>query len=361
MPALLSLVLLLPLTACAGAPPAADRRAPDLELPGGIAVELLTAEEARTAIVDPSDPFFAKLTPLEISLRLDEDVTALPREEALARFRTFLAGEVTDWPEDERDILVLALPRVAEACGKGCPKLLPARWRFIRSTGREESGAPYTRGDCIVLPAGVIDQFVSQSVESLGKLIVHETFHVYSRLHPKERDALYGEIGYRPVGAVALPDSIEKIRLTNPDGPGWEHAVTIADPATGEETRAIILLTSNTPVFQKAIRGVLPVLQFHLYPLTGDEPPRLRLDDAGAPVRFAPFTVPSLFAAVGRNTGYIIHPDEVLADNAALLAYPAEKPPTPELLERLAARLGGEKKEATEGAGKSAGPPAGMR
>jgi len=194
MPALLPLLLVLPLVACAGDPAPSPGRAPDRELPGGIAVELLTAEEAKSAIVEPSDPFFAKLTLLEISLRLDEDVTALPREEALTKFRAFLVEQVTDWPEAERDTLLTALPLVAEACRKGCPKLLPARWRFIRTTGREESGAPHTRGNCIILPAGSVEQFAEESVESLGRLIVHETFHVHSRLHPEARDALYAEV-----------------------------------------------------------------------------------------------------------------------------------------------------------------------
>lgn len=352
----LSLLLTLALAACAAgdpAPPAPPSgRAPDRELPGGVAVELLTAEEARAAIVEPSDRFFAMLTPLEVSLRLDEDVTAFPREEMLAKFRAFLAGEVTDWPEGERDTLLAALPLIAEACRERCPSVLPRRWRFIRTTGREESGAPYTRGDCIVLPAGTVEKFAAESVESLGRLVVHETFHVHSRLHPAERDALYAAVGFRPVGAIALPESIERIRLTNPDGPGWEHAVTIADPETGAPARAILLLTSNTPVFRKAIRGVLPVLQFHLYPLAEGEPPRLRLDDAGEPVRWAPFTTRSLFDVIGKNTGYIIHPDEILADNVAMLAYPREDPPSPELLARIGALLGA---KTTEPAGSGAG------
>jgi len=359
MPTLLSPILALSLAACAGAPPVDGGRAPDRELPGRIAVELLTVEEGRAAIIDPADAFFAKLTPLEMALRLDEDVTSLPREEALGKFKTFLAEQVTEWPEDERDTLLAALPLVAEACRKGCPKLLPARWRFIRTTGREESGAPYTRGDCIVLPAGFVERQAAESVESLGRIIVHETFHVYSRHHPRERDALYAEIGFRPIAPIALPAAVEKIRLTNPDGPGWEHAVTLADPQSGAETRAILLLTSSTPVFQKAIRGVLPVLQFHLYPLTADDPPALRLDEKGEPVRWSPFATRTLFATIGKNTGYIIHADEIIADNAALLAYPRESPPDPELLERIAARLGGAERGDAEGAEGRAEPARG--
>ena len=279
---------------------AADPRSPDFLIEGeilgdGILVELLTIEEAKKAIIDPSDPFFAKLTPLEISLRLDEDVTALPREEALAKFRTFLQGEVMEWSTFEKRMLEVALPLVAQACRERCPEILPKRWRFLRTTGREELGAPYTRGDCIVIPDKVAlklitalrdaDATVIKNVEALGTLVVHETVHVWTRNHPIERDALYREIGFNRIEPVTLHPSIEKIRLTNPDGPGWEHAITVRDPA-GEECNAILLLTSRAPEFQKGYAGVIPVLSFHLYPVTAGAKPTLKLDENGTVVRW---------------------------------------------------------------------------
>ena len=340
MPPLITLMLALTVgTAVIDEPPNPAQRTPDREIPGGIAVELLTAEEAKTAIVDASDPFFSKLTLFDISLRLDRDMTALGREKALVEFRTFLQEQVTDWPEEDRDTLLTALPRIAQACRTGCPKILPKRWRFIRTTGRESSHSPYTRGDCIVLPAGTVRRYAGKSVEQLGKLIVHETFHVYSRLHPAERDAIYAEIGFRPIAPVQLPESIDQIRLTNPDGPGWEHAVTVRDPATGEECRALLLITSRVPRFRKGLGGVLSVVQWHLYPLTADDPPVLRLDASGAAVQWFPFSTPGFGEAIGRNTAYIIHPDEIIADNVALLAYAGPKVASPDLLERIRRHL----------------------
>lgn len=320
--------------------PADTSRAPDLELPGGIVVELLTREEAKAAIVDASDPFFAKVSPLEVSFRLDRDVTALPREKMLAEYREFLQGEVTDWPARDRQYMVEMLPRVYGAVAMACPKILPKRWRFIRSTGNEESNAPYTRGDCIVIPAQLVQGFANQPVESFGRLMVHETFHVHSRQNPKQRDELYRLIGFEPIAPVALPAAVDRIRLTNPDGPGWEHAIEVIDKESGEKARAILLLTSRIPEFQAGIGGVLPVLQFHLYPLTDGETPGLRLGDGGEPVRWTPFITPGFLETIGRNTGYMIHPDEILADNVALLAYPRIDPPTPELLEKLRALVG---------------------
>jgi hypothetical protein len=38
---------------------------------------------------------------------------------------------------------------------------------------------------------------------------------------------------------------------------------------------------------------------------------------------------------VGRNTGYIIHPEEILADNFKLLATGAENVPSPQILDKM--------------------------
>jgi len=316
------------------------KREPDLEI-GSIHIEFLTREEAQAAIIDHSDPFFEKLTPLEISLRLDRDVTNLSREEMLKQFRTFLREQVREFSDEDKEILSLTLPRVAKACQKTCPQVIPTRWRFLCTNGRDELGAPYTRGSAIVLPEGTVQQLSAKSLEKLGKLIVHESFHVWSRQNPTKRTAIYKEIGFEPISAVALPNSIESIRLTNPDGPGWDHAITVRNPADGTDLRSILLLTSRIPQFASGYKGVIPVLQFHLYALTSADPPEIVLDESGQPVRKIPFLAPGFMQKVGKNTGYLIHPDEICADNVAMLAYPPPNIASPEILERLAPHLGG--------------------
>ena len=332
-----------------------------------IAVELLTVEEGKVAIVDPSDPFFAALTPLEMSLRLDEDVTALPREEALTKFRSFLQEQVTEWRPVEREKLAMALPQIAERMREHCPDILPTRWRFLRTTGRDELSVPYTRGDCIVFPEtlvasliaqdqGTFEHLVVRKLEQLGQLVIHETFHVWSRNHPTERDTLYREFGFEPIAPVVLPDSIDRIRLTNPDGPGWGHAIRVTDDE-GNACRAILLLTSKAPEFQKGYMGVIPVLSFHLYPITESDPPTLRTRDDGSVVRWMPHRVKGFAEQVGRNSAYIIHPDEILADHASYLAYPPAQIPNPELLERVRIRLGGTVIGVGKGSSSSSGKP----
>jgi hypothetical protein len=43
---------------------------------------------------------------------------------------------------------------------------------------------------------------------------------------------------------------------------------------------------------------------------------------------------------VGRNTGYLIHPEEILADNFELLIAADRRPPNPEIVHRMGEILG---------------------
>jgi len=49
---------------------------------------------------------------------------------------------------------------------------------------------------------------------------------------------------------------------------------------------------------------------------------------------------------VGRNTGYIIHPDEILADNFVLLVNQSKNVRSPEILEKMRAVLAKKERQA---------------
>jgi hypothetical protein len=53
------------------------------------------------------------------------------------------------------------------------------------------------------------------------------------------------------------------------------------------------------------------------------------------PVLAAPEEISGFFEQVGRNTNYFIHPEEILADNFALLILDEHNVPSPEILEKM--------------------------
>ena len=110
--------------------------------------------------------------------------------------------------------------------------------------------------------------------------------------------------------------------------------VTIA----GRDTLVMpLILASRTEL--KPGESFFSVLELRLLEVTapagGPTTPVLR---DGLPVWHAPAAVPDFLARLGGNTGYIIHPEEAMADNFALLASgrPARNP---QLLRRIEAVL----------------------
>jgi hypothetical protein len=61
----------------------------------------------------------------------------------------------------------------------------------------------------------------------------------------------------------------------------------------------------------------------------------------GKPQLLEVSAVPDYWQQIGRNTRYVIHPEEILADNFVLLIHPKPNapPPTPAILEKLRALL----------------------
>jgi hypothetical protein len=62
----------------------------------------------------------------------------------------------------------------------------------------------------------------------------------------------------------------------------------------------------------------------------------------GKPLLLAPEEADGFMEQIGRNTGYIIHPDEVLADNFVIMVQGRKQVPSPETLARIRAALPGE-------------------
>ena len=52
-------------------------------------------------------------------------------------------------------------------------------------------------------------------------------------------------------------------------------------------------------------------------------------------ITIEPQQTPSYLEQIGKNTGYIIHPDEILADNFIQLVKENKKVPTPKIIEQM--------------------------
>jgi hypothetical protein len=207
---------------------------------------------------------------------------------------------------------------------------------MILTTGGEEASAAYTRANAVVLPRAKL----SQSPAALRKLICHELFHVLSRENAQLREALYATIGFVACEEIELPGDLGPRRITNPDAPRNDHCIRV--DVDGKVVWAVPILYAKTGKYDVARGGeFFDYLTFEclLVERDGDSPRvRIKFSD-GRPVLVGVGQLSRFYEQIGRNTRYIIHPEEILADNFALLVLDERKVPSPEILDKLEAVL----------------------
>ncbi len=222
-----------------------------------------------------------------------------------------------------REVIAAAKPKLAKFA-----KHLPRRITLIKTTGKDEGAAPYTRGTSIVLPR----RTASQSAKGLERLFYHELFHIISRGNPRLRDQLYEIIGYKKCGVVSLPGDMMPRRISNPDAPVVEHCIRVL---RNDETYWVApVLFSRTARYDPETGGTFfRYLEFRLMQIDRKTSAAILKDSM--PLLLKPDAVEGFFEQIGRNTNYIIHPEETLANNFVHLMTAKQDLKNPEIPENI--------------------------
>jgi hypothetical protein len=282
-------------------------------------------------------------TPDEYTRRMsDFDLRVMIRTRQKKSMQDYLAlarSAARSWTDEERQRITAAYDSIrAELKDLAVP--LPREVLLIKTSGAEEWDAAYTRGPAIILPVADL----SGNEQGLRRLVAHELFHVLARAFPQMTNRIYPAIGFNPCGELRLPPQIAARVLNNPDTPRNDHCIELT-AATGRVTGMPALLSPDgefNPDMKGGIGAVLSRMQTGLMVLTpGPDGTMSPVLVNGSP-RIIPWKeLPDLSAKIGRNTGYLIHAEEMLADNFALLVTRAANVPSPEVLARIRAALGG--------------------
>ena len=288
-------------------------------------LRFLNREDAEKKIV-LEDEFLTRLSPFDISSRMCVNRTVDRRE-----FKQFLAGSVLDWSEKEKNLIKKIAGDKIAFIRDSLGVQLPDTIGFIKTTGKEEGDAAYTRGNTLLLPVALI-----ASAERLEKTLPHELFHILSRTNRKLRLELYRLIGFREGTEVVIPETMRSIRITNPDG--YENSYYIELETGTGKSLYVPYLTATI-----GIRDIEPgkpffdYLDFSLFEVVKkNDRFSMKMKD-GKTVTLDPQNIGAYIAMIGRNTQYIIHPDEILADNFELIVNGKKNLPSPELIEKMSA------------------------
>jgi hypothetical protein len=327
----LGLCLLLPLfifASVAAAETSAVRFSPRTK------VQLVDQKQGQELIARRDD-FTKALSRFDVQSRLKTNRDVTPDD-----LLTLYADNVTDWPADDAANVTAALEAVRDAL-KAFDVPLPETVFIVRTTGREESGAAYCRGPAIVLPQTQL----RAGGASLQRLVAHELFHVLSSHNPELKRALYATIGFAVVEPIAIPEVLKDRRIANPDAPRVDCVMqlTLAD---GTRVAVAPILIASAKEFDPAAgKSMFDYLQFRLMEVEKQGDAWQASLSEGEPRLIDPRGIDAFWKQIGRNTKYIIHPDEILADNFAHLVMETDKLPTPEIVEKMKLLL---KQEATK-------------
>lgn len=295
-------------------------------------VRLASAEEG-AALLRQADSFTRALGDFDRSLRMRRPAPVSDDE-----LRAFVGAQTLDFSPEEAAAWQTTFETLAKAL-EGLDLGLPEEILVIKTTGKDELDAAYTRQNAIVLPP----RMVALDDDGRLKLAAHELFHVASRASPARRDEYYGILGFRPLPAPLPLEDIEawrERRVTNPDAHDVNHIVEVKS-ADSLHWVAPVLVSGVSLEEILAAEQWFSALQLKLLavePATG----AAKRNAAGEP-DLLDAEATDWAARVGKNTAYAIHPEEVMADNFKLLVLqrlgtPREVP-HPEVNEALEAVL----------------------
>jgi len=276
-------------------------------------------------ILGARDAFVSRLSTFDRQARMQS-----PTEVSNESYLEFVSQQVRPWQPDQQAKLSEVLQDLAAPLsGMSFPKL--SKVELVQTTGREEGEAAYTRSNAIVLPRSKIEL----PPRALRKLLLHELFHVVSRTDAKLRDELYAVLGFRPSNEIQLPAEWQSRRLTNPDAPVIEHVMTV-QLAKHEQRHVAPVLFASSPYDPEESRSMFAYLKFQLLQVVPNEQGDYEAaEEQGQPLWLSP-TLADFRRQIGGNTGYIIHPEEVLADNFVALVLETEGLPDPWILKKMA-------------------------
>lgn len=256
-------------------------------------------------ILTLNDDYIISLSEFDRSSKLKTDKIADTDE-----FKKYFSEQVMVFTDDEKNMISRIIEEIRPLFAQYNMNF-PEEVIFIKTTGKEEANAAYTRSNSIILPVAMLNK----GENYIREIVIHEFFHVFSRYNSEKREKLYGVIGFKKGPYFEYPPDMADLRISNPDAVANRYYIEIEH---GKRTvKAVPVLyasekfnTSKSTNFFDYLTMKLAVVEIsngRCVPVYGDGKPLFI--DAGE----------AFYEKVGRNSSYIIQPEELLADNFVMM------------------------------------------
>ena len=293
---------------------------------GGTAPAFVFATAAEgSAILGTRDEYVRATAPLERSAKLR---TAEPVDEE--RFLEHMRGTTIEWTEDQRANMQKLTDRLAEFL-KGVKWQMPDRMLIVHTSSLLEDDLPHTRANAIIFPTS----YYHRGPVTAMLVLAHEAFHVLTRNNLELKETLYSAIGFKRCETVSIPPAIARLKITNPDTVEDRH--TIAVRYRGQPVEALPYIRFPSESFDPKQGFAARIKVAWLLVDRKGTDCRAR---EGAEASVHPSELEGLFEQIGRNTQYLFHAEEVLAENFVelfLLSFGGEgrKAPSKDILDKI--------------------------
>jgi hypothetical protein len=297
-----------------------DKKNTEIQLSGTQKVFLLDSIAASNALVkDDIEKFFDKIQPVDMMIQMKKsyDSTA-NREVILSDYKVFIQHDVESFTAKESEFLAKVMSEAYTLSNSLSTKIFPEEIRLVKTKGKHYGDDTYyTRENLIIIPKAAL---VKPNYEEFLKVMLHEISHIYTRLHPSIKAELYAAIGFKHIAQkLDINDSLRQRILMNPDGidENWATVLTLDG---GKEAFAVPIIYANEFVFKKEKQDFFQYLGWNYYEITPSvSGNKLAVQTIGKMQKSTLSTVGinQLFKDKF-NTDYIIHPDEIIADNFAI-------------------------------------------
>lgn len=266
---------------------------------------------SKAIVEDDIDGFFDNISIVDMAIQLKTEKTFVSRASALKEYKSYLATEVLDWTDTEKILMNEIFDSIQTQVNRVNPKLMPKDIRLVKiKTTHYGPDVYYTRGHNIMIPENALTRQGAR--EMLEPVMIHEVFHLISRYDKPLREKIYALIGFFPHNQkLDMPKTIRDRWLTNPDGVSTEYYIQLRDEE--KMAKAIPLILSNKENFTAENPTFFSYLQFDLFEL--DESNGTIKHGDNLSTTLTDGMMPGFFEQIKDNTQYIIHPDEISADN----------------------------------------------
>lgn len=280
-------------------------------------VFLLDSMAAANAIAkDDMEHFFDHIRTLDMEIQMGQTLTSSPDENVQA-YKYFLREDVTNFTEKEAEFIWKNMKKARELCDNISPDIFPESVNLIKTNANHYGKSIYyTRENNIVIPYNVLGK--NRDDDTFLETMLHEIFHIYSRTNLDKRTQLYELIGFRKASPVQLPDELDRRLLFNPDGVDIEYLIEVSD--AGDTIQLMLVLHSNAPEVIPEEKGFFAYADVELFEVKKEGDTWFVQTKDGYKSTMHERFQTDFQRQIGPNTGYIWHPDEILADNFAFLA-----------------------------------------